>query len=96
MPKDTVFTMKLEKDLRNDFIEAAKADHHPASQVLRSLMREFIQRQNDSQEYDDYLVSKVNAGRASMLAGSGRSNDDVESEFSARRKIGDVSLLQQY
>ncbi len=48
MPKEAVFTMKLENSLREDFIEAAKASHRPASQVICELMREYIQSQNDS------------------------------------------------
>jgi len=63
----------------------AEAAHRPASQVLRELMREFVQRQRESREYDEFLRRKVEAGRASMRAGLGRSNDEVEAEFAARR-----------
>jgi hypothetical protein len=45
MSKEAISTMKLEPDLRAEFIAEAKAAHQPASQVLRELMREFIQRQ---------------------------------------------------
>lgn len=58
MPKEAVFTMKLENSLREGFIAAAKASHRPASQVMRELMREYIQRQNDRQAYDDWVVQK--------------------------------------
>lgn len=85
MVKDAVFTMKLEEQLRNDFMAAAKADHRPASQVLRSLMRDYIASKNNEREYDEFFHRKVEAGRASMLAGLGRSNDDVEAKFAARR-----------
>lgn len=37
-------------------------------------------------EYESYLRSKVDAGRASMWAGRGRPNDQVEAAFTARRK----------
>ena len=82
MSKQAVFTMKLEPELRAEFMAAAAAAHRPASQVLRELMREFVQRQR---EYDEFLSRKVEAGRASMRAGQGRSNDEVEAEFAARR-----------
>ena len=85
MPKEAVFTMKLEPDLRAEFMSAAEAAHRPASQVLRELMREFVQRQREAREYDEFLRRKIEAGRASMQAGRGRSNDDVEAEFAARR-----------
>ncbi len=47
MPKEAVFTMKLESDLRADFVAEAEAARRPASQVLRELMRDFIQRQRE-------------------------------------------------
>lgn len=43
MSKEAVFTMKLEPQLRAEFMAEAEAAHRPASQVLRELMREFIQ-----------------------------------------------------
>ena len=85
MSKEAVFTLKLESDLRTEFMAEAEACHRPASQVLRELMREFIQRQQESREYDTFLHQKVELARASMKAGLGESNDQVESEFSARR-----------
>ncbi len=72
MSKQAVFTMKLEPELRAEFMAEAEAAHRPASQVLRELMREFVQRQRESREYDEFLRRKVEAGRASMRAGLGR------------------------
>lgn len=85
MSKEAVFTMKLEPQLRAEFIAEAEAAHRPASQVLRELMREFVQHQREAREYDAFLHSKVEFARTSMHAGSGRSNDEVEATFSARR-----------
>lgn len=85
MTKEAVFTMKLEPDLRADFMAEAQAAHRPASQVLRELMREFVDRQRAAREYDDYFRRKVDAGRASMRAGRGRANEEVEAAFAARR-----------
>ena len=85
MSKDAVFTMKLEPELRAEFMAEAEAVHRPASQVLRDLMREFVQRQRETREYDEFLCNKVEAGRSSMRAGRGRPNDDVEAAFAARR-----------
>ena len=36
-------------------------------------------------EYDDFLASKVHTARASMQAGVGIANDDLEAQFAARR-----------
>ena len=85
MSKEAVFTMKLEPELRAEFMAEAEAAHRPASQVLRELMREFVQRQREAREYDEFLRRKVEASRASMRAGLGRSNEEVEAEFTARR-----------
>jgi len=85
MSKEAVFTMKLEAELREEFMAEAQAAHRPASQVLRELMRDFVQRQRAAREYDEFVHAKVEAGRASVRAGRGKSNDEVEAEFSARR-----------
>jgi hypothetical protein len=49
------------------------------------LMREFVQRQREAREYDEFLALKVSAARASMRAGVGHSNDEVEAGFASRR-----------
>jgi predicted transcriptional regulator len=85
MSKEAVFTMKLEPELREEFMAEAEAAHRPASQVLRELMRDFVQRQRDAREYDEFLRRKVEAGRASMRAGNGATNEAVVAVFSARR-----------
>jgi len=87
MSKEAVFTMKLEPELRADFMAEAQAAHRPASQVLRQLMREFVRRQREERRYDEFLGRKVDAGRASMRAGVGQANDEVEAIFAARRAV---------
>jgi predicted transcriptional regulator len=86
MPREALFTVKLEPELHAEFIAEAEAAHQTASQVLRELMREFIQRQRETREYDDFVRRKVEASRASMRAGVGRSNEDIEAEFDAKRR----------
>ena len=85
MSKEAVFTMKLEPELRAEFMAEAEAAHRPASQVLRELMREFVRRQREAREYDQFLQRKIKVARSSMRARRGRSNVEVEAEFSARR-----------
>jgi predicted transcriptional regulator len=85
MPKEAVFTMKLEPELRDAFMAAAEAARRPASQIVRELMRDYVQRQREEREYDEFLRRKVDAARSSMRAGHGRSDDEVEAEFAARR-----------
>lgn len=85
MLKESVFTMKLEPELRADFMAEAQAEHRPASQVLRDLMREYVERQRKAREYDDFLRRKVEGSRVSMRAGRGRANEEVEADFAKRR-----------
>lgn len=85
MSKEAIFTLKLEAELREAFMAEAAATHRPASQIVREMMREFVQRQREAREYDAFLQVKVNAARASLDAGLGRSNDEVEARFAARR-----------
>ncbi|MGM0516702.1 MAG: antitoxin of toxin-antitoxin stability system [Pseudomonadota bacterium] len=85
MSKEAVFTMKLESELREAFMAEVKAAHRPASQVARELMREFVERQREAREYDEFLRRKVEAARTSMQTSRGRSNEEVEAEATARR-----------
>jgi hypothetical protein len=85
MAKAAVFTMKLESDLRADFLAEAEASHRPASQVVRELMREFVQLQREKRDYAAFMERKVELARASARAGNGSANEVVEAEFAARR-----------
>ena len=69
MSKEAVFTMKLEPELRAEFLAETEAVHRPASQVLRELMREFVQHQREAREYDKFLHRKVKVARSSKRAG---------------------------
>ncbi|MCD8461093.1 antitoxin of toxin-antitoxin stability system [Xylella taiwanensis] len=77
--------MKLEPELRAEFMAEAASEDRPASQILRELMRSYIEQRRQAREYDDYLRSKVEQARDSMRAGRGRSNDEVEAKFAAQR-----------
>ena len=85
MSKEAVFTMKLEPELRAQFVAEAEAVHRPASQIVRELMREFVERQRQAREYESFLSRKVETARASMEAGLGITNEEVEATFTMRR-----------
>ena len=59
MPKEAVFTVKLEIELRDAFAAEAEATHRPASQIVREFMREFVQRQREVREHDAWFREKV-------------------------------------
>ena len=85
MKLDAVFTLKLDEELRNAFVaEAAKA-HRPASQVVRELMREYVEKQRRAREYETFLEKKVASARSSLRAGEGISNEEVRVNYAARR-----------
>lgn len=85
MSKEAIFTMKLEPELRAEFMAEAEASHRPASQILRELMREFVQRQRQAREYEEFLRGKVEDARTQIRAGDYASGDDVEARFAAKR-----------
>lgn len=85
MVKEAVLTMKLESQLRNDFIAEAEASHRPASQIMRELMREFVQRQRQEREYAAFLHGKVVEAREQVRTGAYASADEAEARFAARR-----------
>lgn len=42
MSKETTMTFRVEPDLRASFRDAAESEHRPAAQVLRELMRDYV------------------------------------------------------
>ncbi len=95
MAKEAVFTMKLEEELRDAFMAEAAGEDRPASQVLRELMRGYIEKRKQAREYNEYLREKVEQGRADMRAGRYLTNEEVEAEAAARgavlqRRIGET------
>ena len=91
MSTKAVFTMKLEPELRDEFMAATTEDDRPASQVVRELMRDYIKQRRQAREYDDYLRRKVEAARRQRDSGLHFSNEEVEAEAAARR----VELLRR-
>lgn len=89
--KEAVFTMKLEPELRNAFMAAAESAHRPASQVMRELMREYVQRQTAAQEYQTFLEKKVAIARQQVADGLVFSDEEVEKEFASLRGDRDAT-----
>jgi t-SNARE complex subunit (syntaxin) len=83
--KEAIFTMKLEPDLRDAFMAEAALNDRSASQIVRELMRDYIEQRREAREYKEFLRSKVEDARTQMRAGLGHTNAEVEAEFAARR-----------
>jgi hypothetical protein len=82
MGKESVFTMKLESELRDEFMAAARRDDRPASQIVREFMRGYVQQ---DREYVEFLRRKVEKARKSIEAGIGRPDEEVRADFARRR-----------
>ena len=62
--KDAVFTVKVERDLRNAFVDAAHDSGRTASQIMRDLMRHFVADKQRQRDYLNQLREKVDSARA--------------------------------
>lgn len=80
-----VFTLKLEPELRDTFMAEAAADDRPASQIVRELMRGYIEQRREAREYKEFLRRKVEAARADFREGRIFTNEEVEAEAKAWR-----------
>jgi predicted DNA-binding protein len=47
MIKDSGFRVRVQRDLRERFLEVCRAQDKPAAQVIREFMREYVERQED-------------------------------------------------
>jgi predicted transcriptional regulator len=59
MPKEAMFTLKLEPELRDEFMAEAEATHRPASQIVREFMRDFVKQQRAGREHDAWFRAQV-------------------------------------
>ncbi|HBC1013231.1 TPA: antitoxin of toxin-antitoxin stability system [Escherichia coli] len=84
---NTMFTMKLDTELRDEFMAEAAAADRPAAQIMRDFMRDFIKKQKDEREYKEFLQRKVEKARTSMEAGLGKSCEEVEATFAEKRAV---------
>ncbi len=62
MIKETMFTLKLEAELREQFMAEAEATHRPASQLVREFMRDFVKSQRAAREHDSWFRAEVEQG----------------------------------
>ena len=85
MSRKAVFTMKLEPELRDTFMAEATAADRPASQVIRELMRDYIERRRQAREYDEFLRRKVEHARKQRKAGLHLAHEEVEAETATRQ-----------
>lgn len=90
---DTTFTFRVDEALKAEFTNAAKARDRTGAQLLRDFMRSYVAQQEDTQQYDAWLESKVEQSRASARAGNLIPASDVEAHFAARRAASRERLI---
>jgi predicted transcriptional regulator len=91
MPKESVFTVKLETELRDAFVTEAAAIHQPASQLVREFMREFIRSRKQEREHDAWFraeVEKALRDKGPLIPHEEvmREMDDVIARIATRKK----------
>ncbi len=55
--KEAGMRIRVEAELREEFVEACKKLHVPAAQVLREYMREFIKKESLSKKLNNKMKS---------------------------------------
>ena len=78
-------TLELDPELREAFLEAAKAADVPAEAVLRDLVLGFVERQRATTTYEAFLAAKIARARSAKAAGAGEDGRAVEATFARRR-----------
>ncbi|MDF1637844.1 CopG family ribbon-helix-helix protein [Alcanivorax jadensis] len=84
---DATFTFRVDETLKNEFAAVAKAHDRTGAQLLRDFMRDYVQSQQDTRDYDAWFSAKVKHSRASADAGHLVPAADVEARFAAKRAL---------
>ncbi|MDP8705784.1 antitoxin of toxin-antitoxin stability system [Serratia marcescens] len=74
MSKEAVFTMKLEPELRAEFMAEAASEDRPASQIMRELMRGYIAQRRQARENHNHSRHRIEDCRPSTYSDLGQSN----------------------
>lgn len=82
---ETTFTFRVDDALKMAFSTAAKANDRTGAQLLRDFMRNYVEQQQKTEEYDAWLSAKVEQSRASADTGNLESASQVDAKFAARR-----------
>ncbi|MFO1261797.1 MAG: hypothetical protein U1E84_00405 [Rhodoferax sp.] len=83
---EVTFTFRVEEDLKESFTAAARARDMTGAQLLRDFMSDFVKEQHEGSDHDLWFRHQVQAGLDSANSGNLVAAEDVEAEFSKRRK----------
>jgi predicted transcriptional regulator len=79
MPKEAVFTMKLETELREAFMAEAEAARRPASQIVREMMADYVDARRAEREHDEWFHAEVEEAL--------READDPSTQFFSHEEV---------
>lgn len=82
--------LRIDAELKADFLEAAKAMDRNGSQLIRDFMRETVQRQHDA-----WFREQVQAGIAQANRGEVLSGESVEASAAAWREQATKKLADR-
>lgn len=68
MAKEVQMSIKMEPELRDQFMAIAISMHRPAAQIVRDLMRSYIQRQETPNAETIAAIEAVERGEANTYA----------------------------
>ncbi len=68
MTKEVQMSIKMEPELRDQFMAVAATMHRPAAQIVRDLMRSYIQRQETPNTETIAAIQAVERGEMNTYA----------------------------
>ena len=83
---EATFTFQVDESLKDQFTMAAKACDRSDAELLRDFMRDFVGKQQPTDDADVLFRLQVLAGLDSANAGRLVPAEEVDAEFSARRQ----------
>lgn len=86
MNKELSVTFKVEPELRKQFAAVVAATHNNASQVMRDLMREYIERKESEIEYKKFMRREIDIALAAYDKNGGIPHDEVMTRLAKKRE----------
>lgn len=80
------YSFTIDAALMKRFEELAGPDEGDGAELLRSFIAHYIETLDSDEGYDSWLKAKVGESMATARAGGLVDDDEVETEFAARRK----------
>ena len=77
MTKEVQMSIKMEPELRDQFMVVAAAMHRPAAQIVRDLMRFYIARQEVPNAITSNAIEELEQGKGTRFASAASLFDDL-------------------